>query len=383
MHLAVAAEVALDLPGDPPSDPDLGGADRVAELPVDPVGVGARVEVGRALEVVLGLGRVADLAADPREPEHADRVALVRAPDDVELAALVEQLVGIDPPGAQVVALHRVVVEHDRLAPEDRGLDLGQPLGDLVAAGRAGDPERDRVLLGGAQRARAAPGDLLQRQPQRLGVGELAVEQLQRGAQRRQLLVGELDRGQVEVLGRQRVRLLLDEAVDRLLDREQDPQRLELRAVGIEPARERVLVHRAVALDVAADLRRGHGTALGHQIGDQRQLADQLFGVLGHQIKCSSGGLTPIRQGTSRDAICAELELSRRVALETNALPPLAAPQSENSSASRPNIIPSSQPPRRQYARRRIPSRVKPARSNSRWAAELSPRHSAWTRCIL
>ena len=68
----------------------------VAELPVDPVRVGARIEVRRALEVVLGLGRVADLAADPRQPEDADRAALVRAPDDVELAALVEQLVGVD-----------------------------------------------------------------------------------------------------------------------------------------------------------------------------------------------------------------------------------------------------------------------------------------------
>ena len=149
-HLPVAAEVALDLPGDPLADPDLGGPDRLAELPVDPVGVRARVEVRRALEVVLGLGRVADLAADPRQPEHADRAALVRAPDDVELSALVQQLVGVDAARADLVALHRVVVEHDRLAAEDRGLDLRQPLRDVVAAGGAGDPERDRVLLRGA-----------------------------------------------------------------------------------------------------------------------------------------------------------------------------------------------------------------------------------------
>ena len=88
--------MALDLPRDPVADPHLGGADRVAELPVDAVRVRARVEVGGALEVVLGLGRVADLAADAREPEDADRVALVRAADDVELAALEEQLVRVD-----------------------------------------------------------------------------------------------------------------------------------------------------------------------------------------------------------------------------------------------------------------------------------------------
>ena len=180
---AVAAEMALDLPGDALAYPDLGGADRVAELPMDPVSVAARVEIVRALEVVLGLGRVADLAADPGEPEDPDRVALVGPPDDVELAALEQQLVGIDAARAHLVAFHRVVVEDDRLAPEDRRLDLGQPLGDVMAAGRAGDPQRDRVLLRRAQRARAAPGDLLQSQPQRLGIGELPIEQLQRGAE--------------------------------------------------------------------------------------------------------------------------------------------------------------------------------------------------------
>src|SRR5207253_10424990 len=96
MHLPVATEVALDLPCDVAADPHLRGSHRVPELPVDPVGVHTRIEVGGALEVVLGLGRVSDFPAHPRKPEHADRVALVRATDEVELAALVEQLVGGD-----------------------------------------------------------------------------------------------------------------------------------------------------------------------------------------------------------------------------------------------------------------------------------------------
>ncbi len=178
-HLAVAAEMALDLPGDPCADPHLGAADRFAELPVDPVGVRPRIELGGALEVVLGLGRVADLAPDAGQPEDPNRVALMGAPDDVELAALEQQLVRVDLAAPELVALHRVVVEDDRLAAEDRGLDLGETLRDVVAAGRAGDPEGNRALLGRAERAGAAPGDLLERQPQRLGVRELAVEQLQ------------------------------------------------------------------------------------------------------------------------------------------------------------------------------------------------------------
>ena len=75
----VATEMPLDLPRDPAADPDLRGADRIAELPVDPIGVRARVEIGGTLEVVLGLGRVAHLAADPGEAEDADRLAFMGA----------------------------------------------------------------------------------------------------------------------------------------------------------------------------------------------------------------------------------------------------------------------------------------------------------------
>jgi hypothetical protein len=61
-----------------------------------------------------------------------------------------------------------------------------------------------------------------------------------------------------------------------------DAERVELGAVGVEAARERVLGHVRVALHVAPDLGGGHGAALGHQVRDQRQLPDQLLGVLGH-----------------------------------------------------------------------------------------------------
>ena len=128
-----------------------------------------------------------------------------------------------------------------------------------------------------------APGDLLQGQAQRLGVGEAAVgEQRERRAQRRQLVVGELDRVEVEVLGRQRVELGLEEALAGLLDPELDAEALELRAVGVEAAREGVVVHVAVALDLALDLEGRNRPALGHQERDQRELADQLLGVLRH-----------------------------------------------------------------------------------------------------
>ena len=101
--------------------------------------------------------------------------------------------------------------------------------------------------------------------------------------ERGELLVGEFDRGQVEVLRRQRVVLLLDQPVDRLLHRQHDPQCLQLRAIGVEAPGERVLVHHAVALDIAANLLSGHGSPLGHQVRDQRQLTNELFRVLRHR----------------------------------------------------------------------------------------------------
>jgi len=135
-----------------------------------------------------------------------------------------------------------------------------------VAVGGAGDPECDRALHRRVERARATPRDLLERQAQWLGVGELAVEQVQRRPQRRQLVVVELDRRKVEVLRRQRVLLLFDLAVLGLLHRQHNAQRLELGAVGVEAPRERVLVHHAVALDVTPDLGCRHRPPLSHQI---------------------------------------------------------------------------------------------------------------------
>ena len=115
------------------------------------------------MEVVLGLGRIGDLAADPRQAEHADRLALVGIAEQVELAALEQQVVGVDAARADLVALHRVVVEDDRLVAEDRRLDLREAGGEVMAAGRSSYPEGDRALLGGSQRAGSAPRDLLER----------------------------------------------------------------------------------------------------------------------------------------------------------------------------------------------------------------------------
>jgi hypothetical protein len=209
--------------------------------------------------------------------------------DEVELPASEEQVVRVHPPRLLRVASHRVVVEEDRLPAEDRRLDLGQALGQVAPARARRDGERDGALLGGGEGGGLAPRELLEGQPQRLGVRELAVEQREGGAQRAALRVRELDGRQVEVLRREGVALRLEVRVHGLLDLELDPERLELGTVGVEAAGERVLVHAGVALDLLADLEGGDRPSLRHEERDEGELADELLGVLGHGTSIRGG----------------------------------------------------------------------------------------------
>ena len=114
--LAVGAEVALHQPGDSLAQEDLRRPLDLAHLPLGAARVVAAVEVLGRREVVLRLGRVGDLAADPGEAKDAHRVALVRVADQIELASAVDEVVRVHLAGGLLVALHRVVVELDRLA---------------------------------------------------------------------------------------------------------------------------------------------------------------------------------------------------------------------------------------------------------------------------
>src|SRR4029077_5290016 len=174
-QLAVSAEVALDQPGDAIADEELRRAADLPQLPVGALSVVATVEVLWRGEVVLGLGRVADLALDAGEAEDADRVALVRVADQVELAGAEDEVEGVDLALLGLVALHRVVGELDRLAARDRGLDLGEALREIAAPRRSGHRHLARRPIALADRVRVPPGALLQGESQRLGVGEAAV----------------------------------------------------------------------------------------------------------------------------------------------------------------------------------------------------------------
>src|SRR5204862_349610 len=91
---------------------------------------------------------------------------------------------------------------------------------------------------------------------------------------------------------------------------EVDPERLELGSVRVEAARERVVVHLAVALDVLLYLERRDRPALRHQERDQRKLPDQFFRVFCHregprlQAQGGSKHSCPSRAGSERSWRC-------------------------------------------------------------------------------
>src|SRR5439155_14764316 len=128
------------------------------------------------------------------------------------------------------------------------------------------------LVLGTAQ------GEVLKCQPQWLGVCELALEQVEAHLKRRQLVVGEVDRWQEVVLLSEVVQLLAGELVAAGGDRH--AKALELGAVGVVAACERLVAHVRVALDVVLDVAGGDRPLFRHQVSDERELADELVGVV-------------------------------------------------------------------------------------------------------
>ena len=100
----------------------------------------------------------------------------------------------------------------------------------------------DANALGGVGACLPEPwppeGEVLEREPKRFRVGELAVEVEQRRLQRGELVVLEIEPVEEVVLGAERVELLTRELV--ALGVEWDPERGQLRPVRIETTGERL-----------------------------------------------------------------------------------------------------------------------------------------------
>ena len=190
-----------------------------------------------------------------------------------------KQPVGVERALGLLAARHRPVAELHRALLGDRGLELREAAGHLRgvvgvahldADGRCG-----RRLVG---EPGPAERKVLEREPQRLRVREFPLEEVEAGLERGQLVVGQVERRQEVALGAERVQLLAGELVT--LGLERDAEVAQFRPVGVEPARECLVRHLRIALDVALHVPRRQRPALGHQECHQRELADQLVGVV-------------------------------------------------------------------------------------------------------
>ena len=213
--VALAAVRALDPPGGVGGDLDLRVADDLAELPLGAAAVVLDVELRRQPEVALAPRREANVGADARDAERADVVALDVVSDHVPRAVLRQQRVRIERALLFLVAVDRPVAELDGALLRDRALELAEPslkLRRVVGVAHL-DAHRGVRRRRGERAGRAAEREVLQRKPQRLGVGEPAFEEVEARLERGELLVVELELRQEVALGAQRVELFAGELV--------------------------------------------------------------------------------------------------------------------------------------------------------------------------
>src|SRR5439155_20712937 len=128
--------------------------------------------------------------------------------------------------------------------------------------------------------------EVLEREPERLRVRERVLEEIEGRLQRRELVVVEIEAVEEVLLRAERVELLPRELV--ALRGQRNAQGRELRAIGVEPAREGLVGHLRVALDVRFHVPGGQWPPLGHQEGDERELPDQLVSVVRHSGRMAS-----------------------------------------------------------------------------------------------
>ena len=165
----------------------------LAELPVLLAAVLGRLEFLRHAEVALPPGREADVAADARDAEGAHGVAVVVVADHVPGAAVGEEGIRVHRALGLDVAADRVVRELDRPLLRDRVLELRQPAGHLGRVVGIADLDAHGGLGRLLVEAGPAESEVLEREAQRLRVGELALEHVERGLQRRELVLLELE----------------------------------------------------------------------------------------------------------------------------------------------------------------------------------------------
>ena len=262
-------------------DGDPRHADGLADLPRLGHAMCLDIEVRGKAEIALPPRREADVAAEARNAERANPGAHEILPDDVPDALVEPKRVWIDRALGDFVALRRPVVELDRALLGDRVLELGEPPGELGRVVGRADADAFRGAGRRVLEAGSAEREVLQREPQWLRVRELAFEAVERGLERGELVVVEVEPVEEVVLRAKRVQLLAGELV--ALRRERNAKRGQLRTIRVVAARECLVRHLRVALDVRLDVAGCQRPPLRHEEGDERELTDQLVRVVRHR----------------------------------------------------------------------------------------------------
>ena len=172
---------------------DARSPDDLADLPRTRDPVLLDVEVRRDAEVALATRREPDVAADAGDLERARRSAVEIVADDVPVALVESKRVGIHGSLPLPHTSWAPVPEADGSLLGDRGLELRQPsreLGRVVRCAHAHALGRFRRRPGEAY---APEGKILQRKTEGLRIGELPFEVVQRGLQRGELIVLEVE----------------------------------------------------------------------------------------------------------------------------------------------------------------------------------------------
>ena len=217
----------VDPPGGVVADLESRLADDVANLPGRPSDELVDVELRRDTEVALAARCETNVAADARDPKllHASAVVEIGA-DDVPDAEVRQQRVGVERPFLLLVARDREVRKLDRPLLRDRALELAEPTRHLHRVVRVQDLDANRCLCRRVVEAWSAEREVLQREPQRFGVRELSLQQVERGLECRELVVLEVELRQEVVLGAKRVELFARELVALRLERDAEREQL-------------------------------------------------------------------------------------------------------------------------------------------------------------
>ena len=274
-----ALDHALHPPGGIRVELDLGLALRLAVLPRLSAAEVGRVVLGHA-KIALPAGCEPDVADDARDAERPLVLLVQVPPDQVPGARLGQERVRVHGALARAVARDRPVRELDRPLLGDGTFELRQTPRHLVGVVGVAHLDPETALGRGLELRRPAERKVLEGKPQRLRVGELAVEQVERDLQRGQLLVVEVELGEEVLLCPERVELLAGELVP--LGVQGHAEGDELAPVRVEAACKGLVRHLGVALDDRLDLARGQRAPLRHQEGNERELPDQLVGVVRH-----------------------------------------------------------------------------------------------------